>query len=210
MEKKFTLLCAEGIYGLYRYASMIAVRSQGKVELANEANRVYNFKKYGANAALVEAQIRAVAEHFGCGEIVAVPGHTTAESRLQEIFGAKLRRTADTEPRKYNHRAEIDYKAYAATLALEPLASKAVLVVDDICTTGKTMAFYGEYFKRRRIRATLLCVGLNHKMNPVESEHTLSVEEPEADARAATCLPAARERTADFLARMKGEFEIDE
>lgn len=209
MESALTLLCAKGIYGLHRYASMIAVRTQGKVELANEANRVYNFKKYGANAAEVEAQIRSVAAHFDCGEIVAVPGHTTEPNRLQQMFGVKLRRTAEVQSRKYSHKAEIDYRAEAATLECDALAARHLLVVDDVCTTGKTLEFYARYFKNRRKTTTLLCVGLYHKMNPIESEHSIAWELPEAEKPESEALPdLPTENVAQFIGRMNRDFDL--
>ena len=209
MESQLTLLCAKGIYGLHRYASMIAVRTLGKVELANEANRVYNFKKYGANAAEVEAQIRAAAAHFGCGEIVAVPGHTTEPNRLQQMFGAKLRRTAEVQSRKYSHKAEIGYREHVATLECEALDAQRLLVVDDVCTTGKTLEFYARYFKNRRKTTTLLCVGLYHKMNPVESEHSIAWELPEAEKPESEALPdLPTENVAQFIGRMNRDFDL--
>jgi len=211
MANQLTLLCANGIYGLHRYASMIAVRTQGKVELANEANRVYNFKKYGANAAEVEAMIRAVADHFGCAEIVAVPGHTTAESRLQTMFGAKLRRVREVEARKYSHKAEIDYRAQAATLECDALMARHILVVDDICTTGRTLDFYARYFKNRKTATTLLCIGLNHKMNPVESSHCVEwgISASEAEKPTSEAVPDfPSENISQFLTRMNGDFDL--
>ena len=209
MANQLTLLCADGIFGLHRYASMIAVRTQGKVELANEANRVYNFKKYGANAAEVEAQIRAVAAHFECGEIVAVPGHTTEPNRLQQMFGAKLRRTADVQSRKYSHKAEIDYREHAATLECDAMEARHLLVVDDVCTTGKTLKFYARYFKNRMKAATLLCVGLYHKMNPAESEHSIAWEIPQAETPGSEPLPdLPTENVEQFIGRMKRDFYL--
>ena len=202
-------MCADGIYGLHRYASMIAVRAQGKVELANEANRVYNFKKYGANAAEVEAQIRAVAACFGCGEIVAVPGHTTEPNRLQQMFGAKLRRTAEVQSRKYSHKAEIDYREHAATLECDAMDARRLLVVDDVCTTGKTLKFYARYFKNRRKTTTLLCVGLYHKMNPAGSEHSIAWEIPQAETPGSEPLPdLPMENMEQFIGRMKRDFDL--
>ena len=209
MENVLTLLCAKGIYGLHRYASMIAVRALGKVELANEANRVYNFKKHGANAAEVEAQIRAVAACFGCGEIVAVPGHTTEPNRLQQMFGAKLRRTAEVQSRKYSHKAEIDYREHAATLECDALDAQNLLVVDDVCTTGKTLEFYARYFRNRRKRTALLCVGLYHKMNPAESEHSIAWELPPAETPGSEALPdLPMENMTQFIGRMKRDYDL--
>lgn len=208
MESALTLLCAKGIYGLHRYASMIAVRTQGKVELANEANRVYNFKKYGANAEEVEAQIRAVAAHFGCGEIVAVPGHTTEPNRLQQMFGAKLRRTVEVRSRKYSHKAEIDYGEHAATLQCDALDARHLLVVDDVCTTGKTLEFYARYFKNRKKTVTLLCVGLYHKLNPVESEHSIAWELPEAQPKSEPLPDLPMEDVGQFIGRMKKDYDL--
>ena len=209
MENTLTLLCAKGIYGLHRYASMFAVRAQGKVELANEANRVYNFKKHGANAAEVEAMIRAAAAHFKCDAIVAVPGHTPEPNRLQAMFGACLRRTAKVQSRKYSHKAEIDYGEYAASLECAALDARHLLVVDDVCTTGKTLDFYARYFKNRKKKTTLLCVGLYHKMNPVESEHSIAWELPQAAKPESEPLPdLPMEDVAQFIGRMKKDYDL--
>ena len=63
------------------------------------------------------------------------------------------------------------------------MAARHLLVVDDVCTTGKTLEFYARYFKNRRKTTTLLCVGLYHKLNPVESEHSIAWELPEAQPK---------------------------
>ena len=206
MASQLKLLCADGIFGLYRYTSMFSARANGRTDIAAEAQHVYNFKKHGTRAHEIEAMIRAVAEHFGCGDIIAVPGHTTAASRLQMMFGAKLRRTADVQSRKYNHRAEIEYRAQAATLAFDPVDAKHLLVVDDICTTGKTLNFYARYFRCRRKQTTLLCIGLNHKMKPVETDHCVEWEIAGEDRQQGEDAPF--EDVGRFLDRMNRDFDL--
>lgn len=115
-------------------------------------------------------------------------------------------RAADVQSRKYNHRAEIEYRAQTATLAFDPVDAKHLLVVDDICTTGKTLNFYARYFRCRRKQTTLLCIGLNHKMKPVETDHCVEWEIAGEDRQQGEDAPF--EDVGRFLDRMNRDFDL--
>ena len=110
------LLMADGIFGLYRYASVFALRAQGRTDWAAETERVYAFKKRGRNAAFFKGAVAAAAGALGCSSVVAVPSHTPQTNRLQELLGVTLRRAREVPQRKYSHKAEIAYAVEAATV----------------------------------------------------------------------------------------------
>lgn len=171
MAETFELLFAESygerIYGLRRFASFtIRARKNGDIDLAHDADWVYGFKKYGRNAATVEAMIRAAASDLDCGAIIAAPSHTCARNQLQAMFGEVVRRVRDVPPRKYNHDADIQL---GDTVELGEINASAALVVDDVCTTGKTLAALCGLIRQRGKRAIALSIGINHKLNPAPS-----------------------------------------
>lgn len=166
------LLLADGIFGLCRYASLFALRAQGRTDWAAETQRVYSFKKRGHNAAFFKSAVEAAANALGCTAVVAVPGHTPATNRLQTLLGETLRRTRDVPQRKYNHKADIAYAIEAATVAGEiPGGDGKVLIVDDVCTTGRSLRFWRRYVGEKTGRGcVLLALGINAKMNPAETD----------------------------------------
>jgi len=179
---------------------------------AQEAQRVYNFKKHGTGADGIKAIVTAAAKHFGCDAVVACPGHTTDETALQTLFGATLRRVAEVESRKYNHEAAIDFTEEVKTVELpDGFAARKVLVVDDVVTTGKSMRFFCGVFEALGMEAVGLCLGLNYKLNPAEADFELEL--PEA-ALTATGSPTSDfaikvERQRVALERGKIQLEID-
>ena len=168
-----------GGYAIWRYASMFSANANGKKDLAHEANangkkdlaheanKVYAFKKYGRLKEFVSAIVRAVAERLDCDAIVAAPGHTAAETQLQKLFGPIVRRTQETQSRKYNHACDIDFDAESSTIEIaDGFNASKILFVDDIATTGKTLAFWREYFTRRGVEYVPFCIGVGKKLNP--------------------------------------------
>lgn len=183
-------------FGIWRYVSMFGARASHDYDSAREAQRVYNFKKYGYLKAEIKATVEAAASALGCDAIVACPSHTTEPNRLQEMFGSVLTRTKEVDSRKYKHEAEIDFDAEIATLEIKDgFSAKKVLIVDDVTTTGKTLRFYRLLFKSLGIESELFALGVYRNLNPTEDgpEVTVSVAEPEAQSGA--------ERKARFVAR---------
>lgn len=195
MIKTCRLLEHDGVFGFIQYVSMFNARASGDYQRARDAEKVYQFKKHGRNADVFGAMIQAVAVHFDCGVVLACPGHTGDETQLQKLLGGDLVRTAEVKSRKYNHKAEIDYDAEAATLDLRrPVKGERVLIVDDVCTTGRTLGFFRRYL-RDKGAADVVCLslGISAKLKPNESDVEISYAVREAKSGA--------ERAADFAAR---------
>lgn len=180
---------------------------------AQEAQRVYNFKKHGTGADGIKAIVAAAAKHFGCDAVVACPGHTTDETALQTLLGATLRRVAEVESRKYNHEAAIDFAEEVKTVELpDGFAARKVLVVDDVVTTGKSMRFFCGVFEALGMEAVGLCLGLNYKLNPTETDFELEIPEqavtPTGAPASDFAIKLERQRVA--LERGKIQLEIDQ
>ena len=183
-------------YGIWLYVSMFGARAAHDYDSAREAQKVYNFKRYGYLKAEVKATVEAAASALGCDAIVACPSHTTEPNRLQELFGSVLTRKTEVASRKYSHEAEIDFEAECATLEIQDgFKAKKVLIVDDVATTGKTLRFYRLLFKSLGIESEVFALGVYRNLNPTRDgpEVTVSVAEPEAQTNA--------ERKARFIAR---------
>ena len=188
-------LCGGTVYGFFPYASMFGARASGNYQQARDAEKVYQFKKCGRNADVFGAMIQAVADRLGCGVVIACPGHTGGETQLQKLLGRDLVRTAEVQSRKYSHKAEIDFDGEAATLDLRrPVEGERVLIVDDVCTTGRTLGFFRRYL-RDKGAADVVCLslGINAKLKPVDADVEISYAVREAKSGA--------ERAAEFKAR---------
>ncbi len=195
MEGKFRLLTHSGYFGFYRYVSTFGARVSHNYQQASDAEKVYRFKKNGRNAELFSAMIRGVAAHFGCGKIIACPGHTEEATQLQLLFGSDIIRTAEVQSRKYSHKTAIDYGAESATLELRcDIAGQRVLFVDDVATTGRTLEFYRRYLKAHGAEEVVcLCLGINDRLKPVEADFEISYSTQDAKSGA--------DRAAAFAAR---------
>jgi hypothetical protein len=152
-----------GIRGLLPYRSTFRLRAMGEKVGALAAQRVFRFKKTGESADVWRALIEAARADLGCGEIWTVPGHDpNATSRLQELFGITIRRARAVAPRKYGHRDPVDVGSM--DYPPPPQDGRPALLVDDICTTGGTLAAIRDHLAARGVGAVPLCMGLNWRM----------------------------------------------
>ncbi len=190
---------AGGIYGIWIYVSMFGARASHDYESAREAQKVYNFKKYGKKADTIKAAFEFLAESLGCDAIVACPGHTTAETQLQQLFGKTLTRVQEVPSRKYDHEAEINFDFERKSLEIPDdffarIKGGKVLVVDDVATTGKSLRFYRLLFESIGVKAELAAIGITKKMLPTRTgPEWIPPEKPGPKSVA--------DRVADFVAR---------
>ena len=188
-----------GIYGIWIYVSMFGSRAQHDYESAREAQKVYNFKKYGKNADKVKGAMEFLAEKLGCCAIVACPGHTTETTQLQELFGTTLARVSEVASRKYDHEAEINFDFERRSLEIPDefyaqVKGRKVLVVDDVATTGKSLRFYRLLFESIGVDVELAAIGIAKKMRPERTG-------PEWTPPKKAAPKSSADRVADFVAR---------
>lgn len=176
------LLKWKDIYSLVIYTSIISNnfnrKSKKKKGNSHDARDIYNFKKYFKNSDTFKVIIEAVAKHYKCTQIVSIPASTTEPNSLQKLFGSLILRHIPTEPRKYNHSKPIDddYKnSYSISHDLEP---QKILLIDDICTTGKTINYFAEVFENKGFEVVKFSLALDYKLEPEESD-LIEVEFPE-------------------------------
>ena len=195
MENKCRLLKYSDFFGFFRYVSMFGSRASGNYQQARDAELVYRFKRQGRNAELFGAMIRGVAAHFGCGVILACPGHTQTETQLQKLLGGDLVRTAEVKSRKYSHKAEIDFDGEAATIELRrDIGGQRVLFVDDVATTGRTLGFYRRFLTEHgATEVVCLVLGINERLKPTEADFEITYTTADAKTGA--------ERAADHVAK---------
>ena len=198
-DGKLRFLEAGGIYGIWIYVSMFGARAAHDYESAREAQKVYNFKKYGRKADTIKSAIEFLADSLGCDAIVACPGHTLAETQLQSLFGTTLVRVQEVPSRKYDHEAEINFEFERQSLELpddfhERVKGGKVLVVDDVATTGKSLRFYKLLFESIGIKAELAAIGISRNMRPERTGPEWTPPEKPGPKSVA-------ERVADFVSR---------
>jgi hypothetical protein len=158
-----------GIRGLQIYASTFNTRARGETRHAAQAQRVYRFKKSGEAAPTVKRLIEQAAIDLDCDAVWIVPGHEAgAVSHLQEIFGTTIERIKTTERRKYRHSAPVDIESMTF-----PPAVGRVLLVDDVCTSGATLATLREHLAGLGIVAIPLAIGLNWRLLPKGFDSTV-------------------------------------
>lgn len=155
----------DGLRGLLPYRSMYRLRAHGDPTGAAAAQRVYRFKARGESAEIWRALIDSAAADLDCAAVWAVPGHDPAKpGELPALLGETIRRTAFTAPRKYAHGAPVDL----STLAFPPAPDNggAVLLVDDVSTTGATLRGIRAHLAGLGVKAVPLALGLNWKLIP--------------------------------------------
>ena len=155
------------VYALKRYVPRMATLRQMKKgsQTRAENDYAYSFKTAGKHAEEVEHCLRRMADQLGCTGILAVPPSSVdgQPNACQRIFGVTIRRTRDAAPRKYNHGKPIP-DGYEETYAIEHVAGEGkYLLVDDICTTGKTLLHYKAAVEALGAAVEMAAVGIHHK-----------------------------------------------
>lgn len=146
---KFQLFKFREIYACGFYSSIARARLHNVKGVHDSySNRVAAFKRYGSEAGLWKIILDTLREHFSCDEIIVVPPSKQAEtSELQKLYGTRMVRLRDIPSRK-DHRGqrEFDKLDFSDSLALSrPPSGKKILLLDDVCTTGRT---FGEALTR--------------------------------------------------------------
>lgn len=164
-----------GIKGLFYYGSSFALSALGLgARIQTQIKRVYNFKKWGHNAEAMGKLIRMVADQLGCTEVWAMPSSTVGRvNSLQSIFGVSIERIQNSALRKYNHNIRVD----TTGLKFPDKASGTVLLVDDICTTGKSLLAVAAQLSERGIQCKMFAIGLNKKLVLATSPSPETVED---------------------------------
>jgi hypoxanthine phosphoribosyltransferase len=128
------------------------------------------FKKYGRNSEQVELAVRTLCEHLGCSDIVAVPSSTAGETnKLQQLFGIKIVRTENVEKRKWVHSREIPAEySNSYNINTAEINGVKILLVDDVCTTGKTIMHFKRALENLDFQVIPLALGLNEKLKDIK------------------------------------------
>ncbi|GEM_PF-5674902 len=156
----------EDIQGVYVYVNMIKAcfRIETRAFLPG-ARRVYSFKRYGIGRSWVMNAVEQARLENRCESVLIVPGSTPEETQLQMLFGAQIKRTREVTKRKCNNKHELPIN-YGDSLIFKAGQPGRVLLVDDVCTTGRTLRWFREYLERQGYEAVMFCLGLNVKMLP--------------------------------------------
>ncbi len=156
---------SRGLRGLLPYRSTFAARIHHERRDALASQRVYRFKSEGESAAVWQRLIEAAREDLGAVAVWVVPPHDpNATSRLQELFGVTIRRARTVPPRKYNHAGPVDLGSLDFPPPPAPVAR--VLLVDDVCTSGGTLAAIREHLAGEGVEAVPLALGINARLLP--------------------------------------------
>jgi len=165
-ERRFTFVHSSdrAIHGVYVYVSLFAANvTQATTAFLPGTRRVYNFKRHGRGRAWVRSAVEQAASDYDCDSIVVVPGSTPQETQLQKLFGVTIRRTKPVHRRKYNHSSQIPPE-YTASLFFPEEIGRRPLLVDDVCTSGKTLEWFRSHLQDRGHDVVLFCLGLNRKL----------------------------------------------
>ena len=152
------------MHGVYVYVSLYAANvTQATSMFLPGTRRAYNFKRYGKGRNWVTAAIEQAGRDYDCDSVVVVPGSTTEETHLQALFGMTVRRVKAVPRRKYNHRSKMPLD-YADSLLFPDRIGQRALLVDDICTSGRTLRWFGTRLQDRGCDVVMFCLGLNLKL----------------------------------------------
>jgi hypoxanthine phosphoribosyltransferase len=158
-----TTIRGRKIYGLHVYGSKFALAVHNRDNrYKTQTDRVYEFKKKGKYEDLFCTLIEEAQEFFQCSEAWAVPSSTAGTLNiLQSKYGEQIKRVKDAEKRKYNHACIPDLSGLV--LAKEPTGKK-IMLVDDVCTTGKTLCGIAETLEAEGASVICFCLGMNVKL----------------------------------------------
>lgn len=182
---QLNLLRWKEIYGFIEYGSILSDSVQkGKRGDRQGSRWIYNFKQYGKSEESIRIAVEAFSAWTGCGDIIAIPGHTNTKTYLQKAFGEKIAREKEVKPRKYNHSKPLP-EGFEKTYSIDvkKIHGQKVLLVDDICTSGKTMEHFGNVLSSLGFEVSKLALGLDHKLELKKSGKSLIIAKPETTKR---------------------------
>jgi hypothetical protein len=159
----------DGIKGLLPYRSLYRLRAHGDTRGALAAQRVYRFKMTGESGGVWSRMVQTAAAELQCAAVWTVPGHDPDKvTKLQELFGAAIRRMCKVEKRKYAKGEPVD----VSTLEFPPAPDDGgpVLLLDDVCTTGATLRAIRDHLAAAGIRAIPFALGINWKLVPPDCD----------------------------------------
>lgn len=152
------------IQGVYVYVNLLKAcfRIETRLFLPG-ARRVYCFKRHGIGRSWVGNAIEQARVENRCDSVLIVPGSTPEETRLQMLFGAQIKRVKEVSRRKCNNKCELP-EDYGDSLFFKAEREQKVLLVDDVCTTGRTLRWFRKYLEGYGYESVMFCLGLNVKM----------------------------------------------
>ncbi len=171
----------KGIYGFFPYIPRIAnLRQLPKDDEAKIATDwIYNFKSKGKGSDKVKEMVGYLAEKLQCNKIIAIPPSSieSQPNALQKIYGNHIWRIEDTETRKWKHEKEIP-EGYENSFIISGVTrDDKILFVDDICTSGKTLNYYLDFFHGKGITAVSACLGFHYKLKYKEAKNIEPVKQ---------------------------------
>lgn len=171
-EHILTLYKWKDIYAFSIYTSLISQNfsktSKKKKGNPLDARWIYNFKKYFKESEKFSIIVKTIQKHFQADEIIAIPASTTEPNSIQKLFGTKIRKLKNTDPRKYNHSAPISPE-YSESYSLSgSILGPTILLIDDICTTGKTINHFAEKLEQQGFKVIKLALAFDYKLEPQE------------------------------------------
>jgi hypoxanthine phosphoribosyltransferase len=163
------------LYGIYRYAGVIASRKnkEEEPELAKETNMVFYFKTQYRNHQTIKKLISRVKEILGCTHVVAAPGRTPEPNTLQKLFGADiLTRKTEVPSRKYYHDKPVtqEWKESIVINWKKLNRNSIILLVDDYIISGHSIEALAELLQAKGHTVVKLGLGISPKL--INPEHT--------------------------------------
>lgn len=157
------------VFGMKIYSSLLGANWAGQPADSDEKQTrfVYDFKKYFSNKNEIDLFIRATAFYFDCTGIAAVPPHKVEQNNLQFMYGTHFERIAETLPRKQSHTKPLqaDY-AQSIRNNFSTIKGKRVLLVDDVVTSGTTLAFFANELEQAGFEVVKFSIGITLKLRP--------------------------------------------
>lgn len=173
-QNDFKIYKWNNIYGFLPYLPRIDnLRQLPKDDgLKKSTEWVFDFKRRGSHTREVKEMAGFLAEKLKCDKIVAIPPSSIEKqpNSLQQIYGNHINRIEDVETRKWKHNKKIpdDYvKSFTFTGISK---GEKILIIDDVCTTGKTLQYYNDFFRSIGFITAMACVAFHHKLDFKEVE----------------------------------------
>jgi hypothetical protein len=172
------------IYALKPYVPALSrLRQLDETDKAKQSTKwVYGFKKNMGNAQEAKVLVEALRHYLECDQILAVPPSDpdAQPNSLQSLFGQSLRRTRKVETRKYNHRKALP-AGYDQSYEIPKLNAKRLLLIDDICTTGRTLGHFKEVLEKSGFDAVPAALGIHHRLDYKEKGVIVVCQEGEVE-----------------------------